>query len=109
MILRPQSWDNWWSLCQCGSGWDYPAAILALCPIKTDHRDLDFADQFLKGLFETALDDGEIITPISFPIPEKAELCQILTRVCYTWLAFCCAKQRRTRCGHCGAGPSAFR
>ena len=27
---------------------------------------------FLKGLFETALNEKEVITEISFPIPEKA-------------------------------------
>ena len=30
------------------------------------------ADDFFKGLFATALADGEIITPVSFPIPAKA-------------------------------------
>ena len=30
------------------------------------------AEDFFKGLFETALKDGEIITSISFPKPEKA-------------------------------------
>ncbi len=30
------------------------------------------ADDFFQGLFETALEDGEIITKIAFPIPGKA-------------------------------------
>ena len=30
------------------------------------------ADEFFKGLFETALEEGEIITKVSFPIPQKA-------------------------------------
>jgi carbon-monoxide dehydrogenase medium subunit len=30
------------------------------------------ADEFFKGLFETALDEGEIVTKVSFPIPQKA-------------------------------------
>ena len=30
------------------------------------------ADDFFQGLFTTALEDGEIITEVSFPIPEKA-------------------------------------
>ena len=30
------------------------------------------ADDFFKGLFETALEPGEIITAVSFPIPEKS-------------------------------------
>jgi carbon-monoxide dehydrogenase medium subunit len=51
---------------------DYPAAVLALgAKIKTNTRTIA-ADDFFKGLFSTALDDGEIITAVSFPIPAKA-------------------------------------
>jgi aerobic carbon-monoxide dehydrogenase medium subunit len=51
---------------------DFPAAVVALgATIKTNKRSIS-ADDFFKGLFATALDDGEIITAISFPIPAKA-------------------------------------
>ena len=51
---------------------DYPAAVLGLgATVKTNKRSVA-ADDFFKGLFSTALDDGEIITQISFPIPAKA-------------------------------------
>jgi carbon-monoxide dehydrogenase medium subunit len=51
---------------------DYPAAVLALgATIKTNKRSIA-ADDFFKGLFTTALADGEIITAVSFPIPAKA-------------------------------------
>jgi carbon-monoxide dehydrogenase medium subunit len=51
---------------------DFPAAVLALgATVKTNKRSIS-ADDFFKGLFATALDDGEIITAISFPIPAKA-------------------------------------
>jgi carbon-monoxide dehydrogenase medium subunit len=51
---------------------DYPAACLALgATIHTDKRAI-LADEFFKGLFETALEDGEMVLKISFPIPEKA-------------------------------------
>src|SRR3954462_7699110 len=51
---------------------DYPAAVLALgATVKTNKRSIS-ADDFFKGLFTTALEDGEIITAVSFPIPEKA-------------------------------------
>ncbi|MDF1791570.1 MAG: xanthine dehydrogenase family protein subunit M [Thalassobaculaceae bacterium] len=51
---------------------DYPAACLALgATIKTDKRELS-ADDFFTGLFETALEDGEMVVSISFPKPEKA-------------------------------------
>jgi carbon-monoxide dehydrogenase medium subunit len=51
---------------------DYPAAVLALgATIKTNKRSIA-ADDFFQGLFATALEDGEIITAVSFPIPAKA-------------------------------------
>ena len=51
---------------------DYPAAVLALgATIKTNKRSVP-ADDFFKGLFATALAEGEIITAVSFPIPAKA-------------------------------------
>jgi aerobic carbon-monoxide dehydrogenase medium subunit len=51
---------------------DYPAAVLALgATIKTNGRSIS-ADDFFKGLFSTALDDGEIITAVSFPVQAKA-------------------------------------
>ena len=51
---------------------DYPAAVLALdAAVKTNKRSIS-ADDFFKGLFATALDDGEIITEVAFPIPAKA-------------------------------------
>ena len=51
---------------------DFPAAVLALgATVKTNKRTIA-ADDFFKGLFTTALEDGEIITAVSFPIPAKA-------------------------------------
>src|SRR5471032_1333817 len=51
---------------------DFPAAVLALgATVKTDKRSIA-ADDFFKGLFSTALADGEIITQVSFPVPAKA-------------------------------------
>ena len=50
---------------------DYPAALLALAAtIVTNKREIA-ADDYFKGLFSTALGDGEIITRISCPIPGK--------------------------------------
>src|SRR3546814_9286340 len=39
--------------------------------VKTNKRDIK-ADDFFTGMFETALQDGEIITAVVFPKPEKA-------------------------------------
>ena len=51
---------------------DYPAACLALgATIITDKREIA-ADDYFTGLFETALNDGEIITAVRFPVPETA-------------------------------------
>ena len=51
---------------------DFPAAVLALdATVTTNKRSIKAAD-FFKGLFTTALEDGEIITAVAFPIPEKA-------------------------------------
>jgi aerobic carbon-monoxide dehydrogenase medium subunit len=51
---------------------DYPAAVLALgATVKTNKRSIA-ADDFFKGLFTTALADGEIITAVNFPVPAKA-------------------------------------
>jgi carbon-monoxide dehydrogenase medium subunit len=51
---------------------DYPAAVLALgATVKTNKRSIA-ADDFFKGLFSTALVDGEIITSVSFPVAAKA-------------------------------------
>jgi carbon-monoxide dehydrogenase medium subunit len=51
---------------------DYPAALLALgATVKTSKRSIG-ADDFFQGLFTTALEDDEIITEVSFPIPARA-------------------------------------
>ncbi len=51
---------------------DYPAALLATgATIVTDRREIA-AEAFFTGLFETALDDGEIVKAVRLPIPAKA-------------------------------------
>ena len=50
----------------------YPSAILALnASIKTNKREIK-ADEFFTGMFETSLDESEIITDISFTAPQKS-------------------------------------
>lgn len=50
----------------------YPAAALASgATIVTNSREIE-ADDYFQGLFETALEEGEIITAVRFPVPEKA-------------------------------------
>ncbi len=51
---------------------DYPAAVLGLgATVHTDKRKIA-ADDFFKGMYETALAADELITAVSFPIPKKA-------------------------------------
>jgi len=51
---------------------DYPAGCLGLgATIVTNKRRIK-ADDFFKGLFETALENDEIITKVMFPTPQKA-------------------------------------
>ena len=50
----------------------YPAGVLGLgASIQTDRREIA-ADDFFRGLYETALEPGELITAISFPTPQRA-------------------------------------
>jgi carbon-monoxide dehydrogenase medium subunit len=51
---------------------DYPSAVLALNATVITNKRKIAGDDFFKGMFETALAEGEIITAVSFPIPEKA-------------------------------------
>ena len=51
---------------------DYPAALLASgATVNTNARSIS-ADDFFQGMFETALDEGEIVTSVDFPVPEAA-------------------------------------
>jgi carbon-monoxide dehydrogenase medium subunit len=50
----------------------YPAAVLALsATIETNERSIA-ADDYFQGMFTTALNPGELITKVHFPIPERA-------------------------------------
>jgi carbon-monoxide dehydrogenase medium subunit len=50
----------------------YPAAVLGLGATIHTHTRTIAADSFFTGLYETALELGEVITAVSFPVPEKA-------------------------------------
>jgi carbon-monoxide dehydrogenase medium subunit len=50
----------------------YPAAVLGLgATVNTDRRSIP-ADSFFTGMYETALQPGEMIVSVSFPVPQKA-------------------------------------
>jgi aerobic carbon-monoxide dehydrogenase medium subunit len=51
---------------------DYPAAVLGLgATVVTNRREIP-ADDFFQGMFATALEDGEIVMRVVFPVPKRA-------------------------------------
>ncbi|WP_417692870.1 FAD binding domain-containing protein [Roseibium sp.] len=51
---------------------DYPSALVALgATVTTSTRELS-AEEFFTGMFETALEEDEIVIAVSFPVPEKS-------------------------------------
>ncbi|MEJ8476240.1 FAD binding domain-containing protein [Roseibium algae] len=51
---------------------DYPSALMALgATVTTNMRSLS-AEDFFVGMFETALEEDEIVTAVTFPVPEKS-------------------------------------
>jgi carbon-monoxide dehydrogenase medium subunit len=90
---------------------DYPAACLGLgATIRTNKREIK-ADDFFKGMFETALQDGEIITAIHFPKPDKAGYSKFPNPASrYAIVGVFVAKAGSgVRVAVTGAGPCAFR
>ena len=51
---------------------DYPSALVACdAKVQTTSREIG-ADDFFRGMFETALEQGEIVTGVMFPLPVRA-------------------------------------
>jgi aerobic carbon-monoxide dehydrogenase medium subunit len=90
---------------------DYPAALLGLdATVVTNKRRIK-ADEFFKGMFETALGDGEIVTSVSFPKPEKAGYAKFRNPASrYAMVGVMVAKTAGgVRVAVTGAGSSVFR
>jgi carbon-monoxide dehydrogenase medium subunit len=89
----------------------YPAAVLGLgATVHTNTRTIA-ADDFFKGMFETALAEGEVITAVSFPVPEKAgwqKFKQPASRFSIVGV-FVSKGPQGTRVAVTGAGSSVFR
>jgi carbon-monoxide dehydrogenase medium subunit len=89
----------------------YPAGVLGLgATIHTNARQIA-ADDFFKGLYETALKAGELITAVSFPKPEKAawiKFKQPASRFSIVGV-FVAKTAAGVRVAVTGAGPCAFR
>ena len=90
---------------------DYPAAVLALnATIKTDKRDIA-ADDFFQAMFETALDENELLISISFPKPKRAAYAKFPNPASRYAVAgvFVADTGSDIRVAVTGAGASAFR
>lgn len=90
---------------------DYPAAVVGLgATVKTNKREIA-GDDFFTAMFETALEPGELITSVSFPVPEKADYQKLANPASgYAMVGVMVAKTKDgVRVGVTGAGPSAFR
>ena len=89
---------------------DYPAGVVGLgATISTNQREI-FCDDFFTGIFDTALQPGEIITAVRFPIPEKAayaKLRQSASRFALVGV-FVAKTVNGVRVAVTGAGPSVF-
>jgi carbon-monoxide dehydrogenase medium subunit len=91
---------------------DYPAAVIALgAAIRTDRREIAAADYF-RDLFTTALNPGELIREIAFPIPRRAAYRKFphpASRYAVAGVFVADFGDGDIRVGVTGAGPCAFR
>jgi len=90
---------------------DYPAAVVALnATVRTNKREIA-ADQFFTGMFETALQPGEIVTAVRFPKVSQANYQKFRNPASrYAIVGVFVAKTPAgVRVAVTGAGPSVFR
>jgi carbon-monoxide dehydrogenase medium subunit len=90
---------------------DYPSAALALnATIVTNKREIA-ADDFFQGLFSTALDAGEMIVKVVFPVPAKAAYEKFPHPASGYAMAgaFVAQHAKGVRVAITGAGPGVFR
>ena len=90
---------------------DYPAGLLGLgATVKTNKREIG-ADDFFVDLFETALEPGELIQSVSFPVPKRAgyvKFPQPASRFALVGV-FVSEGKDGVRVAVTGAGPCVFR
>ena len=90
---------------------DYPAAVLALNATVVTNKRKIAADDFFKGMYETALGADEIITAVSFPVPKKAAYVKFPNPASRFALVgvFVAQAGSGVRVAVTGAGPGVFR
>ncbi len=90
---------------------DYPGALVGLgATVHTTTREIS-ADDFFTGMFETALEDGELVTKVTFPVPEVASYRKFpnpASRYAVVG-AFVAKTKDGVRVAISGAGPTVFR
>jgi len=90
---------------------DYPGALLALgATIRTTKREIA-ADDFITGMFETALEDDEIIKEVHFKAPDAASYQKFPNPASRYAIAgvYVARHGGEVRVAVTGAGPNAFR
>ena len=90
---------------------DYPGALLALgATVRTNKRELS-ADDFITGMFETALARDEIVTAVHFPRAEKGAYVKFPNPASRSSMVgvFVARTGGGVRVAVTGAGPTAFR
>jgi aerobic carbon-monoxide dehydrogenase medium subunit len=91
---------------------DWPAAVLACgATIRTSKRAIA-ADDFFKGMFETALGADEIVTAVDFPVAQRAAYAKFpnpASRFALVGVFVAQAANGSVRVAATGAAPSVFR
>ncbi len=90
---------------------DYPAAVVGLgATVHTNERTIA-ADDFFTEIFETALNDNELITAVSFPVPQRAAYAKFANPASRYAIVGVFVSQGNdgVRVAVTGAGPSVFR
>jgi carbon-monoxide dehydrogenase medium subunit len=90
---------------------DYPAAAVALNATVTTNKRKIKADDFFRGMYDTALQPGEIVTSVSFPAPKRAAYVKFPNPASRYALVgvFVAQGAGGVRVAVTGAGPSVFR
>lgn len=89
----------------------YPSAVLALgATVQTNKRKIA-ADDFFQGMYTTALEEGELITAIHFPVPKKAAYAKFRQSASRFALVgvFVAQTEQGVRVAITGAGNGVFR
>ena len=90
---------------------DYPAALVGLgSTVITTSKAIE-ADSFFTGMFETALEPGELVTEVRFPVPQAAHYMKFPNPASrYALVGVMVARtERGVRVAVTGAGPCVFR